>query len=403
MSLCFQAWACSDAGKVRRHNQDSFLVDPSLGLFAVADGMGGGSRGEVASALACNALQEAISEVHRDVENMGPDLSPEDMERLTTWLELAVLRSCKEVYDASNALTGESGRMGTTLDVVWAIGTHIFTAHVGDGRIYRVNQDTATAVTEDHTLVAEKIKRGILTEEEAKTAKKRNVITRAVGVQARVQVDLAHHQVQHGDQFLLCSDGLYRDLEPETFVQILKSTHGATSAEILVGLANAQGGRDNITALIIKVVHEAQEGPLPHGFAPHIKTLRSCELFSYCTWKELARVVDRCRVKELPPQAWIFKEGQPGRECFIIEHGKVEVIKKGSTRYTLGPGRAFGEMSFIDMPLRTASVRTVEPTRLLMLSRRDFLQIVRQDNALGSKVQWQMLRQLARILRGSTE
>ena len=80
-----------------------------------------------------------------------------------------------------------------------------------------------------------------------------------------------------------------------------------------------------------------------------------------------------------------------------------EVIKKGSTRYTLGPGRAFGEMSFIDMPLRTASVRTVEPTRLLMLSRRDFLQIVRQDNALGSKVQWQMLRQLARILRGSTE
>lgn len=401
MSLRLRAWASSDAGKVRRHNQDSFLIDPRLGLFAVADGMGGGSRGEVASALACNAIQEAISELRRDVENMGSHPVDADVERLVLWLEIAVLRGCKEVHDASRALAGESGRMGTTLDVVWAVGDRVLTAHVGDSRIYRVRDGHAERLTEDHTMIQEKINRGLLTPEEALTARGRSVITRALGVQARVQVDLGHHKIVDGDRYLLCSDGLYRDLGPDTFGQILKSTHGATSAEILVSMANAKGGGDNITALVIEAVDEDEESVQPHGFAPHIRTLRACDLFSYCTWNELARVAECCRVKELPPQAWVFKEDQPGRECFIIDKGTVEVIKDGTMRYTLGPGRIFGEMSFIDVPRRTASVRTIVPTRLLMLSRRDFLQLVRSDANLGSKVQWQMLRQLARILRSA--
>lgn len=404
MSLHLRAWACSDAGKVRRHNQDSFLIDPRLGLFAVADGMGGGAKGEVASALACNAIQEAIGEVERLVERMleaeDPEPTAPDIEKLAFWLEQAVLRGCREVYDASTALAGESGKMGTTVDVVWSVGQHLFTAHVGDSRIYRVRDGAAEVLTEDHTMIREKIKRGLLTEEQALTAGGRSVITRTLGVQKRVQVDMGHHTVLPGDRFLVCSDGLYRDLGPETFAQILKSTHGATSAEILVSMANAKGGGDNITALVIEAVEDDEESIQPHGFAPHIRTLRACSLFSYCTWNELARVADCCRVKELPPGSWVFKEGQPGRECFIIESGGVEVIKGDTARYTLGPGRMFGEMSFIDVPLRTASVRTTDPTRLLMLSRRDFLQLVRQDANLGSKVQWQMLRQLAAILRG---
>ncbi len=399
MTLKLRAWACSDAGKVRRHNQDAFLINPWLKLYAVADGMGGGSKGEVASGLACNAIQEAIGEVARLAEDMGDHPTDEDLEKLELWLELAVLRGCKEVYDAGNALAGESGRMGTTVDVVWSVGDVVITAHVGDSRIYRVQDGKAEVLTEDHTMIREKIKRGLLTEEEAETASGRSVITRALGVQARVQVDLGTLRVAPGDRFLLCSDGLYRDLGPETFGQILKSTHGATSAEILVSMANAKGGGDNITALVIEVVDLDEESIQPHGFAPHIRALRACDLFSYCTWKELAQVADCCRVKELPPGGWVFKEGQPGRECFIIEEGQVEVLKDGEVRYTLGPGRMFGEMSFIDVPRRTASVRTSEPTRVLMLSRRDFLQLVRSDARLGSKVQWQMLRQLARILR----
>jgi hypothetical protein len=283
--------------------------------------------------------------------------------------------------------------------VVWSVGDLVLTGHVGDSRIYRVRDGVAEVLTDDHTMIAEKIKRGLLTEEEARTAGGRSVITRALGVKSRVQVDLDHHKVDVGDRFLLCSDGLYRDLGADTFGQIIKSTHGATSAEILVGMANAKGGGDNITALVIEAVDLDEESVQPHGFAPHINTLRACDLFSYCTWKELAQVADCCRVKELPPQSWIFKEGQPGRECFIIDKGTVEVIKDGKVRFTLGPGRMFGEMSFIDVPRRTASVRTTEPVRLLMLSRRDFLQLVRSDDALGSKVQWQMLRQLSRILR----
>ena len=400
MTLKLRAWASSDAGKVRRHNQDSFLIDRQLGLFAVADGMGGGVKGEVASALACNAIQEAITEVKSQTEEMGEHPTPRDVEQLKLWLEQAVLRGCKEVYDASNALAGEHGRMGTTVDVVWSVGDQLLTGHVGDSRIYRIRDGTAELLTEDHTMIAEKIKRGLLTEEEALTAGGRSVITRALGVKSRVQVDLDHHHVRDGDRFLLCSDGLYRDLGPETFGQILKSTHGATSTEILVGMANSKGGGDNITALVNEALDVPDEPVQPHGFAPHIRTLRACDLFSYCTWKELAQVADCCRVKELPPQAWVFKEGQPGRECFIIDRGTVEVIKNGKVRYTLGPGRLFGEMSFIDVPRRTASVRTTEPVRLLMLSRRDFLQLVRSDSALGSKVQWQMLRQLARLLRG---
>jgi serine/threonine protein phosphatase PrpC len=399
VNLILRAWASSDAGKVRRHNQDSFLIDPPLGLFAVADGMGGGARGEVASALACSAVQEAIRELRREVDAMGLEPSLPDLKRLSKWLEFAVLRGCKEVFDASTALVGESGRMGTTIDVIWSVGKHVFTAHVGDSRIYRIRNGVAEQLTQDHTMIAEKIRLGLLTPEQAATASRQSVITRSLGVHAKVQVDLAHYMVAPGDRFLLCSDGLYRDLTSEIFAQILKSTHGATGAEILVSMANGKGGGDNITALVIEVLEGDAESIAPHGFAPHVRTLRACELFSYCTWNELARVADCCRAKDLPPQSWVFKEGQPGQECYIIDKGHVEVIKDNKVAYRLGPGRVFGELSFIDLPRRTASVRTIEPTRLLTLSRRDFLQLIRQDASLASKVQWQMLRQLARVLR----
>jgi len=394
-----RAWACSDAGRVRRHNQDAFLIDPDLGLFVVADGMGGGARGEVASGLACNALRERIALHRRDLEDWRAELSDTHADEIEGILEQAVQAACREVYDAGAALAGEVGRLGSTLDVVWVIGNQAFTAHVGDSRIYLVRGGNSEVLTEDHTMVREKLRRGLITEEEAELARNRSVITRAIGVQPRVHPDLLRLELALGDKLLLCSDGLYRKMTAETFVQLLASTRGSTAVEVLVDIANQRGGQDNITALVVEVTNEGPAPP-PHGFAPHIKALRACELFSYCTWNELARIAEVCRVKDIPPGAWVFKEGQPGRECYVIDRGEVQVIKQDKVRYTLGPGRIFGEMSFIDVPRRTASVRTSVPTRVLMLSRRDFLQLIRQDADLGNRVQWQMLRQLARLLRG---
>ncbi len=227
----------SDIGKKRGNNQDSFLVNDSLNLFAVADGMGGHSGGEVASAVAVKTL-EAIFQESRD-------------KPVPTRLQDAVHLSNRAIFEQSKANPKLQG-MGTTLTAVAFDEPWLHICQVGDSRCYLYRKSELFQITEDHSQVYELLKAGLITEANFHNFQ-RNVITRSVGYEEKVQVDLACRLVQKGDRYLICSDGLSGMVSNEQIARILQNFEVELATQHLVDLANAQGGEDNISVIVIEV------------------------------------------------------------------------------------------------------------------------------------------------------
>ncbi|MGH3027080.1 MAG: Stp1/IreP family PP2C-type Ser/Thr phosphatase [Gaiellaceae bacterium] len=226
----------TDAGRVRRRNEDSFVLDPPL--FAVADGMGGAQAGEVASRLAAAAFRE-----YHDADRLEP------AERV----EAIIQEANRRIYERARTDAEASG-MGTTVTAAILTNGRVSIGHVGDSRAYRIRNGELEQLTEDHSLVADLMRSGRLTPEEADAHPQRSVITRALGTDADVDVDTVTVDVEPGDLFLLCSDGL-TTMVPEE--DILRIAHEADNldgaARTLVRAANSGGGEDNITVVLFKV------------------------------------------------------------------------------------------------------------------------------------------------------
>jgi serine/threonine protein phosphatase PrpC len=247
----FYSAGASDVGIKREINEDAFLCDDELGLWVVADGMGGHAAGEVAS-------QEAVDTIHgvvrRDKAKLDLRRVPCDeqtLQQAARVLEGAVQAATYLVFGMAELDSNKAG-MGTTISALMAVGHHVVTAQVGDSRIYRLSGNTVEQLTEDHTLINWQIKQGLITEEEAKQSRHRNVITRAVGNREYVQVDLGVQLVKPGDQFLLCSDGLHTYLREDEICGLAQGG-GARSVSHFIQLANRRGGRDNITAVLVEI------------------------------------------------------------------------------------------------------------------------------------------------------
>ncbi|HEX7479778.1 MAG TPA: PP2C family serine/threonine-protein phosphatase [Polyangiales bacterium] len=260
MSLPRIAYGRTDIGKRRSSNEDAFLVDDALGLYVVADGMGGHSSGEVASAAAVEVLHgmvqrerenlSALLQLPRD-SSVQPGSMPPVMHKALRILESAVQAATYMVFGLSEANPEQRG-MGTTLSALLLGGEFALTAQVGDSRVYMVRDGQTAQITEDHTLIAWQLKKGLITPEEARVSRQKNVITRAVGSRDYVQVDTNLVVIQRGDAFLLCSDGLHGYVtDPEIATLLQLPPPDAT--EQLIQLANQRGGRDNITSVAVRL------------------------------------------------------------------------------------------------------------------------------------------------------
>lgn len=238
----------SDIGRRRKTNEDAYMCDDALGLWIVADGMGGHAAGEVASTEACDAIWGMVKRGRPAVDASAEEVREQRAARL---LEGAVQSATYMVYAMAELDSGKAG-MGTTISAMLRSGKRVLLAQVGDSRIYRVRDGQAEQLTEDHTLVAWQIKQGLISEEDARTSKQRNVITRAVGNRDYVQVDMKWVDLEVGDVFLLCSDGLHGYLNIDE-VAGLAATGGNLAVHHFLELANSRGGRDNITAVIVEV------------------------------------------------------------------------------------------------------------------------------------------------------
>lgn len=253
------AFGLTDVGRRRAANEDAYLVDNDLGLYVVADGMGGHSAGEVASEEAVNTLHDMVrreADVVAAIDGLLPEMvrsreSVPELQRARRVLESAIQAATYMVFGLSENNPAQRG-MGTTMSVLLLRSGCGVVAQVGDSRIYRVRNGMAQQITEDHTLVAWQLKKGLISEEEARHSRQKNVITRAVGSREYVQVDTQPVEVRSGDSFLLCSDGLHGYLDDSEVPELLADTP-ERAAQRSIQLANQRGGRDNITAVIVRV------------------------------------------------------------------------------------------------------------------------------------------------------
>lgn len=245
----------SDVGKKREKNEDSFLIDPDLGLFMVADGMGGHLGGEYASRMAVKTVREILKKLNEDPEatlSVGQTERYQPGDQLKCAIRIASQRIFREASRSSN-LRG----MGTTTVALYIRDDKGYLANVGDSRGYLIRTGEIRQLTVDHSLVTEQLHAGFITQEEVKNHKLKNIITRSVGFQDEVEIDLVVRDLEAGDSFLLCSDGLTNLVSDR---EILKQAAKARTVqnpkaicEKLVGLANRRGGDDNITVLFISV------------------------------------------------------------------------------------------------------------------------------------------------------
>jgi len=236
------AFGKSDIGKKRTTNQDSILINDKIGLYAVADGMGGHKGGETASAMALDVINSAIEKISEKKSST----------HVIPFIKEAVSLASIKIYERS--LMDESLRgMGTTLVSVYFYGTSAYISQVGDSRVYLYKDDELWKVTEDHSLINEQIRSGAITKKEAEKLNYKNVITRSVGFEEIVNVDVYTREVEKGDIFLLCSDGLTSMLDDDDIREQISSKDLSASVDNLINKANEAGGLDNVSVILLKV------------------------------------------------------------------------------------------------------------------------------------------------------
>ena len=388
----------TDVGRVREANEDSFIVDKRLNLFVVADGMGGHAAGEVASRIAVHAFRESVAAGREAIERFGEPGTAFDRNAILAIMEQAALDANTAVFTEGQRDEAKRG-MGTTLIALLIIGSRGFLAHVGDSRIYLVRRGEAHQLTEDHSLINELLKRRKLTEAQIEKIQYKNAVTRAIGVYETVDVDTLDFDVVPEDRFLLCSDGLHGYVEAPEIPKFF--AHG-TEEEIatrLISAANERGGKDNITAIAISMSDDASGELLAAEVNLKIETLQSMPFFRFLKYQEVVRILNRMEVRAFTIGTEIVSQGQPGEELFMVLTGQVRVHKGDAIITRLGPGQHFGEMSLIENAPRSATVTADENTRLLVMRRSQFFEIMRKDKDIAVKLLWSFLGVLSNRLR----
>ena len=265
-----QTASLTDPGRVRDHNEDCIESRPEIGLYVLADGMGGYNAGEVASGMATSLISDGLQEVWelREVERLGRDDAKALSEKL---IKEQVARANTAIFTTSQN-NPECAGMGTTLVVCHFFDNFLTVAHIGDSRLYRLRGETMEQVTRDHSLLQEQLDSGLITPDEARLSQNKNLVTRALGIDPTVEAEVHVYETQPDDVYLLCSDGLsdmVEDDEIRLTLHTLKTNLNLT-AQQLIQAANDHGGRDNISAVLIRI---AEPYGVPRGWLARLKAL----------------------------------------------------------------------------------------------------------------------------------
>jgi len=396
-----KAEGLTDVGKKRDHNEDFFTMKPDLGLYVVCDGMGGHAAGEVASEMTATVISKVVQKNFSHVIDFMAEPNKTNRERVKRLLEAAVQRACKDVFEAQENDPSKKG-MGTTCVLALVVEEGLFVAHVGDSRCYLYRDGQTHQITEDHSLVNEYVKQGLMSREEAQKHPQANLITRGVGLQPTVQVDTLYSEVMNGDLFLLCSDGLSEYMKDSDFSKMAQTLPIKEIPGHCIALANARGGKDNITSIIIQTGDPAVEAK-SDSVAKKVEMLKKIPLFKNFDYQEITKVLEVIEVHKWEENELILEEGFLGEEMYIILSGKVEVTKSGIKVAELTPGNFFGELSLIDKTPRSASIRSLAKTKMMVIHRKPLFSVLKKESRVAMKLFWALLQTMSKRLRITDE
>lgn len=260
--------SATDPGMVRSHNEDSIASDAANGLVVLADGMGGYNAGEVASGMATTVITTEVAQILAKVQPY--ELGEDNKVLATRIVREQILKANTSIYQAAQSQPQYAG-MGTTLIVCLFYDNKLMVGHLGDSRVYMMRDEKFSQVTRDHSLLQEQIDSGLITAEQAKTAAHKNLVTRALGIDPLVEPEIHEYDVKVGDIYLLCSDGLCDMVSDEDISMTLSMLGGnlKLATQQLVQMANDNGGRDNVSVILVRVLKEypAARGVMSKFFA----------------------------------------------------------------------------------------------------------------------------------------
>lgn len=397
--LTVQFSARTDVGRVRANNEDNFLVDRRLRLYVVCDGLGGHHGGDIASATAVNLVREVVLsrrdalehyELHRDADTAIIDM-----------LEDAAAAANARVYERGSR-RGDERRMATTLSLLLLAGARAFIAHVGDTRIYRWRDGLMLQLTEDHSLITEMRREVHMSREQIESldGRLKNQITRAVGVSADVEVDVFSVDVEIGDRFLLCSDGLHGVVPEEQLARLVSHPELVETASRLVDAANGLGGKDNITAIVVEL--SAPMVPAANRRVwPIFEVARTTSLFQGLADLELTTVLEQVQVLSLKAEEALVRGSSTLLGLYLVLEGELQVVRRAEVVATLGRADFFAEDAIL---IERSSGATVTATAagavVAVIERTRFEELQRTRPDVALKLSLAVGRSLARKVDG---
>ncbi|MBM64632.1 MAG: hypothetical protein CMH55_00175 [Myxococcales bacterium] len=391
------AQGATDIGQRREHNEDRIFCDPNMGLFVVCDGMGGHAAGEVAAEMVVESivhhLEECLSELpdHLDEEDAANQLG--------NALEQGIMAGNAAVHARGQA-EGHQGGIGTTCTALVVHGRRACLGHVGDSRCYLVRDEKLYQLSQDHSWVAEMVRTGRMTVEEAERSPQRNLLVRSVGPQPVVKVDRLSIDLVAHDTLLLCSDGLHSYFSsPSELVELLERGDVSRLPEELIGLGNSRGGHDNLSAVLVRMPSADDLPPSDRDPRVELAFLGSLDLFSEMGLPELVRVRSICSHVTFEADEPICREGAVGDSMYVLLSGSANVLSNGQVLTDLSPGDHVGEMSLVDARPRSATVISHGESRWLRIARGEIFRVVRQEPELAVKLLWNFVRVLSSRLR----
>ena len=391
-----QYWTQTHVGLKRSNNEDAILAEGDIGLFGVADGMGGHEAGEVASGEAVRAVAEHLSQHQPLVARLHDPNDRDARDRLTTILQEAVEGANRSIHEVTKAKLG-GNRMGTTFCGGLVSDRQALIANVGDSRAYLTRGGRLYQLTQDHTMIGEQMRRGLITEEQASRSPFRHVLLKALGTEPLVDPDIVPVELCPGDRLLFCSDGVHGQVGWQELTELMTQPDGERSVHQMIDQANRAGGIDNATAVLIDI----GDGTGEHLIDPQAKihAMWQLPLFQMLEYAELIKVMSVTSTRAWRAGEVVFAEHEPGDEFLVVLQGEFAVVSGGQPLATVPAGAYVGELALVDGGPRSASVLAHTDSTALVIQRDDFYCLLRREPGLASKLLWHFGAHMATVIR----
>lgn len=388
------AWV-TDVGNVRTNNEDSLHVDERLGVFLVADGMGGRQSGEIASRLAKETIVEDMAAAREQIVKVRfGEKEPEVVRRL---LAQAIKRACAVVYAYAQDNPGSRG-MGCTVTVLVTLGDHALMGHVGDSRLYLVREGYMHQLSTDYTMAAELLRAGALTEEQAAGSKLQHQLTRAVGTQPTVQVETLLLPVRARDRFLICSDGISNEVTDAEILQLLTEEEAAAASHKMLELVLSRTASDNATGVVVEVAGNPFSQAVLGAQDQALGALEELFLCRGLVIKDLARVLSYADVNKLEPGQRLFEEGDQLEQMVVCISGALQLERGGETVRVVRDGGFVGESTLMRGRPARASLVATEASLVMELPGPALRRLAKRKPALGATLFNSLALRLSRAL-----